>query len=79
MSYNHLQVHVESLCSKQKENEVEVRGPPVSKAFDNQGNPTKVLYSWKYRILCAMIFVGKMYDVNTLCIKICSGFGIKSP
>ncbi|KAM7512185.1 hypothetical protein LguiB_011060 [Lonicera macranthoides] len=36
-----LVVHVESLCSKQKENEVEVRGPPVLKAFDNQGNPTK--------------------------------------
>lgn len=25
------------------ENEVEVRGPPVSKAFDDQGNPTKVI------------------------------------
>lgn len=24
------------------ENEVEVRGPPVSKAFDKEGNPTKV-------------------------------------
>ncbi|CAI9303585.1 unnamed protein product [Lactuca saligna] len=27
--------------TKQVANEVEVRGPPVSKAFDNQGNPTK--------------------------------------
>ncbi|CAL5381261.1 unnamed protein product [Camellia sinensis] len=34
-------VQVESLCSRQVENEVEVRGPPVSKAFDHQGNPTK--------------------------------------
>ena len=36
------QVTVESLCSKQVEKEIEVRGPPVSKAFDDQGNPTKV-------------------------------------
>ncbi|CAN0921886.1 Glycine--tRNA ligase, chloroplastic/mitochondrial 2 [Linum grandiflorum] len=34
-------VLVENLCSKQTESEVEVRGPPVSKAFDEQGNPTK--------------------------------------
>ncbi|XP_058221718.1 glycine--tRNA ligase, chloroplastic/mitochondrial 2 isoform X1 [Rhododendron vialii] len=36
-----LVVQVESLCSRQVENEVEVRGPPVSKAFDHQGSPTK--------------------------------------
>ncbi|KAI8024644.1 hypothetical protein LOK49_LG02G00838 [Camellia lanceoleosa] len=36
-----LVVQVESLCPRQVENEVEVRGPPVSKAFDHQGNPTK--------------------------------------
>ncbi|KAK1558545.1 hypothetical protein Q3G72_003553 [Acer saccharum] len=36
-----LVVCVESLCKKQTVNEVEVRGPPVSKAFDQQGNPTK--------------------------------------
>ncbi|CAI9279304.1 unnamed protein product [Lactuca saligna] len=36
-----LVISVENLCSKQVANEVEVRGPPVSKAFDNQGNPTK--------------------------------------
>ncbi|CAN0921888.1 Glycine--tRNA ligase, chloroplastic/mitochondrial 2 [Linum grandiflorum] len=36
-----LVVLVENLCSKQTESEVEVRGPPVSKAFDEQGNPTK--------------------------------------
>lgn len=39
---DHLQVSVEELFSKQVENEVEVRGPPVSKAFDKEGNPTKV-------------------------------------
>lgn len=36
-----LVVCVESLWTKQEENNVEVRGPPVSKAFDHQGNPTK--------------------------------------
>ncbi|KAJ4727275.1 Glycine--tRNA ligase, chloroplastic/mitochondrial 2 [Melia azedarach] len=36
-----LVVLVESLCKKQAENEVEVRGPPASKAFDPQGNSTK--------------------------------------
>ncbi|KAG6628540.1 glycine--tRNA ligase, chloroplastic/mitochondrial 2 isoform X1 [Carya illinoinensis] len=36
-----LLVSVENLCTKQAENDAEVRGPPVSKAFDLQGNPTK--------------------------------------
>ncbi|KAK4379487.1 hypothetical protein RND71_001349 [Anisodus tanguticus] len=36
-----LVVSVEKLHSKQVENEVEIRGPPVSKAFDKEGNPTK--------------------------------------
>ncbi|GKU88509.1 hypothetical protein SLEP1_g2761 [Rubroshorea leprosula] len=34
-------VSIESLCSKQSDNEVEVRGPPISKAFDQEGRPTK--------------------------------------
>ncbi|XP_076949144.1 glycine--tRNA ligase, chloroplastic/mitochondrial 2-like [Bidens hawaiensis] len=36
-----LVISVENLCSKQSANEVEVKGPPASKAFDNLGNPTK--------------------------------------
>ncbi|KAL8500437.1 hypothetical protein ACS0TY_020147 [Phlomoides rotata] len=36
-----LVVHVDNLCEKQVANQVEVRGPPASKAFDQQGNPTK--------------------------------------
>ncbi|KAM6542280.1 hypothetical protein CsatB_006727 [Cannabis sativa] len=36
-----LVIFVEDLCTKQEENEVEVRGPPASKAFDDQGNLTK--------------------------------------
>ncbi|VFQ66320.1 unnamed protein product [Cuscuta campestris] len=36
-----LVVGVQNMNSKQEEAEIEVRGPPVSRAFDNQGNPTK--------------------------------------
>lgn len=36
-----LVVCVDSLSTKQAEIELEVRGPPVSKAFDQEGNPTK--------------------------------------
>ncbi|TYH49102.1 hypothetical protein ES332_D10G114100v1 [Gossypium tomentosum] len=35
------QISVESLCPKQAENELEVRGPPALKAFDPKENPTK--------------------------------------
>lgn len=49
--FQHFQVTVESLCSKQVEKEVEVRGPPVSKAFDDQGNPTKVNVFSSFNIL----------------------------
>ncbi|RLM54945.1 glycine--tRNA ligase, chloroplastic/mitochondrial 2 [Panicum miliaceum] len=38
-----LAIVVENLSMKQTEVEVEVRGPPVAKAFDQEGNPTKVL------------------------------------
>lgn len=41
--WSNLQVYVKNLLTKQAPNEVEVRGPPVSKAFDGQGYPTKVL------------------------------------
>ncbi|XP_047337383.1 glycine--tRNA ligase, chloroplastic/mitochondrial 2 isoform X2 [Impatiens glandulifera] len=34
-------ISVDSLCSRQEDNEIEARGPPVSKAFDPEGNPTK--------------------------------------
>ncbi|KAK1324482.1 hypothetical protein QJS10_CPA01g02805 [Acorus calamus] len=35
------QIHVHGLNSKQSENETDVRGPPTTKAFDDNGNPTK--------------------------------------
>lgn len=40
-----IQVVVDAMSSKQLEEEVEVRGPPASKAFDAQGIPTKVYIS----------------------------------
>lgn len=42
---SYFQMCVEDLSAKQAENVVEVRGPPTSKAFDDEGNPTKVLLS----------------------------------
>lgn len=39
-----LQVHINMLSSKQAENEVEFRGPPAAKAFDDKGIPTKVTF-----------------------------------
>lgn len=40
------------MSPKQLEEEVEVRGPPASKAFDDQGNPTKVFLSlWSFPLL----------------------------
>jgi glycyl-tRNA synthetase len=36
---------------KQTEVEVEVRGPPVAKAFDQEGNPTKVGYPIGYNLV----------------------------
>ncbi|XP_039134107.1 LOW QUALITY PROTEIN: glycine--tRNA ligase, chloroplastic/mitochondrial 2 [Dioscorea cayenensis subsp. rotundata] len=36
-----LVIRVQSLWLKQAENELEIRGPPLEKAFDQQGNPTK--------------------------------------
>lgn len=43
-----VQVHVDNLSDKQVANQVEVRGPPASKAFDQQGKPTKVSASGIY-------------------------------
>lgn len=53
-----LVVFVESLCQKQSENEVEARGPPVSKAFDQQGNPTKAVEGFcrKYAVSIDSLF-----------------------
>jgi glycyl-tRNA synthetase beta subunit len=53
---SHFQVCVENLCTKQAEQEVEVRGPPVSKAFDNQGNATKVCLSFSPGSLRKFVF-----------------------
>ncbi|KAJ6807557.1 glycine--tRNA ligase, chloroplastic/mitochondrial 2 [Iris pallida] len=36
-----LVIFVAKLCSRQAENEIEIRGPPAARAFDHHGNPTK--------------------------------------
>ncbi|XP_048128782.1 glycine--tRNA ligase, chloroplastic/mitochondrial 2 isoform X2 [Rhodamnia argentea] len=48
-----LVICVESLYAKQTDNEIEVRGPPASKAFDEQGKPTKAAEGF-----CRRYFVG---------------------
>ncbi|CAB41128.1 aminoacyl-t-RNA synthetase [Arabidopsis thaliana] len=44
-----LVVLVDAMSSKQLEEEVEVRGPPASKAFDDEGNPTKAAEGFSRR------------------------------
>ncbi|KAG0497840.1 hypothetical protein HPP92_002531 [Vanilla planifolia] len=36
-----LMLYIENLSSKQEDREVEIRGPPASRAFNNDGGPTK--------------------------------------
>ncbi|XP_052724448.1 glycine--tRNA ligase, chloroplastic/mitochondrial 2 isoform X2 [Vigna angularis] len=53
-----LVVVVENLYTKQAEKEVEVRGPPASKAFDHEGNPTKAIegFSRRYSVPLDLVF-----------------------
>ncbi|XP_077244965.1 glycine-tRNA ligase isoform X2 [Tasmannia lanceolata] len=53
-----LVVRVDRLNSKQVENEVEIRGPPVAKAFDHLGNPTKAAEGFcrKYCVPLDMLY-----------------------
>ncbi|KAI9094510.1 hypothetical protein K1719_026630 [Acacia pycnantha] len=60
-----LVVAVENLCSKQAEKEVEVRGPPVSKAFDEQGNPTKAIEGFSRRYSVPLDSIYKKVDGKT--------------
>ncbi|KFK42585.1 hypothetical protein AALP_AA1G014500 [Arabis alpina] len=64
-----LVVFVDAMSSKQLEEEVEVRGPPASKAFDGQGNPTKAAdgFSRRYGIPLDQLYrkvVGKTEYVH---------------
>ena len=58
---SHFQVRVDNLCTKQAEKEVEVRGPLVSKAFDNQGNARKVCHSFSPGTLSKFAFLAKWF------------------
>lgn len=59
-----LVVCFDSLCARQVENEVEVRGPPVSKAFDNQGNPTKAVEGFCRRYNTSLDSIYEKVDGN---------------
>ncbi|KAK4569205.1 hypothetical protein RGQ29_004560 [Quercus rubra] len=60
-----LLVCVENLCTKQAEKEVEVRGPPVSKAFDNQGNATKAAEGFCRRYSIPLDSLNRKIDGKT--------------
>ncbi|XP_057981436.1 glycine--tRNA ligase, chloroplastic/mitochondrial 2 isoform X2 [Malania oleifera] len=60
-----LVVCVENLCTKQAGNEVDVRGPPVSKAFDSEGNPTKAAEGFCRRYCVPLESLYKKADGKT--------------
>ncbi|XP_020224578.1 glycine--tRNA ligase, chloroplastic/mitochondrial 2 isoform X2 [Cajanus cajan] len=60
-----LVIAVENLCTKQAEKEVEVRGPPVSKAFDHEGNPTKAIEGFSRRYSVPLDLVYRKVDGKT--------------
>ncbi|GAB4839962.1 Glycine--tRNA ligase, chloroplastic/mitochondrial 2 [Ancistrocladus abbreviatus] len=60
-----LVVCVHGLCSKQLENEIEVRGPPVSKAFDDGGSPTKAVEGFCRRYNVPLDSIDRRVDGKT--------------
>lgn len=60
-----LVVCIDGLCARQVENEVEVRGPPVSKAFDNQGNPSKAVEGFCRRYNTSLDSIYEKVDGKT--------------
>lgn len=60
-----LVVCIDGLCARQAENEVEVRGPPVSKAFDSQGNPTKAVEGFCRRYNTSLDSIYEKVDGKT--------------
>ncbi|XP_072083570.1 glycine--tRNA ligase, chloroplastic/mitochondrial 2 isoform X2 [Arachis hypogaea] len=60
-----LVVVIENLSTKQAEVEVEVRGPPVSKSFDHEGNPTKAIEGFSRRYSVPLDLVYRKVDGKT--------------
>lgn len=58
-------VLVEKLSSKQEENELEIRGPPVAKAFDPNGNPTKAAEGFCHKYCVPLESMFKRDDGKT--------------
>ena len=59
-----MQVVVENLSVKQMEEEVELRGPPVAKAFDKEGKPSKVSYptrSWTFSGILLLLILWALW------------------
>ncbi|PKU86358.1 Glycine--tRNA ligase 2, chloroplastic/mitochondrial [Dendrobium catenatum] len=54
------QIYIENLSSRQGDSEVEIRGPPAARAFDYDGNPTKVLAEDLPNILSKISFPKSM-------------------
>uniref|UniRef100_A0A7C9EYD9 glycine--tRNA ligase n=2 Tax=Opuntia streptacantha TaxID=393608 RepID=A0A7C9EYD9_OPUST len=60
-----LVVCVDGLCARQVANEVEVRGPPVSKAFDGEGKPTKAVEGFCNRYNISLDSIYEKVDGKT--------------
>lgn len=60
-----LVVRIDGLSARQVANEVEVRGPPVSKAFDSQGNPTKAVVGFCRRYNTSLDSIYEKVDGKT--------------
>ncbi|TQD70178.1 hypothetical protein C1H46_044292 [Malus baccata] len=73
-----LVVSVENLCTRQIENEVEVRGPPVSKAYDDQGNPTKAAEGFCRRYSAPLNSLFRKSDVASTHWELVSHFSGKT-
>ncbi|KAK9142891.1 hypothetical protein Syun_012291 [Stephania yunnanensis] len=76
-----LVVLVDDLNAKQAESVIEVRGPPVTKAFDHLGNPTKAADGFCRRYGLSLDALFKKEDGKTeyvfLEVKECIGFALE--
>ncbi|XP_057549240.1 glycine--tRNA ligase, chloroplastic/mitochondrial 2 isoform X2 [Amaranthus tricolor] len=66
-----LVVCIDGLCANQVETEIEVRGPPVSKAFDDQGNPTKAIEGFCRRYNISLDSIYEKVDGKTQYVYAC--------
>ncbi|CAA6666936.1 unnamed protein product [Spirodela intermedia] len=60
-----LVIFIEKLNSKQTESQIEVRGPPAMKAYDQKGNPTKAAEGFCRRYSVSLDSIYKKVDGKT--------------